>query len=131
MNTLKKGLACFFISFVLMIVSLSQLSADEGGDTINRIRGRGDVRCGVSDGVPGFSVKGIDGRWSGMDVDFCRALTAAVLGDPEKASLCFIDGCRQISFPESRGDRCSGPKHHLDNGTGDRTGCDVCRSPVL
>jgi general L-amino acid transport system substrate-binding protein len=86
MNTLKKGLACFFLSFGLLIVSFSQLSADEGGDTISRIRGRGDVRCGVSDGVPGFSVKSTDGRWSGMDVDFCRALTAAVLGDPEKAN---------------------------------------------
>lgn len=54
------------------------------GDTLVRIKARGKLRCGVSDGIPGFSSKEPDGRWTGMDVDFCRALSAAVLGDSEK-----------------------------------------------
>jgi general L-amino acid transport system substrate-binding protein len=84
---------CFFkmsrlrscLSFGLIAVFFFQMPAD-AGDTLSRIKARGDVRCGVSDGIPGFSIKQPDGRWAGMDADYCRALAAAVLGDPEKAS---------------------------------------------
>jgi general L-amino acid transport system substrate-binding protein len=62
-------------------------SAAQAGDTLTRIKARDKVRCGVSDGVPGFSVKEPDGRWSGMDADFCRALGAAVLGDAGKVEF--------------------------------------------
>jgi len=57
------------------------------GVTFDRIKTRGDLRCGVSEGIPGFSSKDADGRWQGLDVDFCRALAAAVLGDPQKVSF--------------------------------------------
>lgn len=56
----------------------------DAGDTLTRIKSRGNIRCGVSDGIPGLSFKEPDGRWSGMDADFCRALGAVVLGDPAK-----------------------------------------------
>jgi len=45
---------------------------------------RGSLNCGVSQGVPGFSNADATGKWTGLDVDFCRALAAAVLGDPNK-----------------------------------------------
>ena len=45
------------------------------------------MRCGVSEGIPGFSQRDATGRWSGIDVDFCRAVAAAVLGDADKATL--------------------------------------------
>ena len=45
---------------------------------------RGSINCGVSQGVPGFSNADASGKWTGLDVDFCRALAAAVLGDPNK-----------------------------------------------
>jgi general L-amino acid transport system substrate-binding protein len=45
---------------------------------------RGSLNCGVSQGVPGFSNSDASGKWTGLDVDFCRALAAAVLGDPNK-----------------------------------------------
>jgi general L-amino acid transport system substrate-binding protein len=45
---------------------------------------RGSLNCGVSQGVPGFSNADASGKWTGLDVDFCRALAAAVLGDPNK-----------------------------------------------
>jgi general L-amino acid transport system substrate-binding protein len=57
------------------------------GDTLTRVKARANVKCGVSDGIPGLSLKEPDGRWSGMDADFCRALSAAVLGDPGKVEL--------------------------------------------
>lgn len=48
------------------------------------VRARDHIRCGVSQGTPGFSVPDSQGVWRGFDVDFCRALAAAVLGDPNK-----------------------------------------------
>ena len=45
------------------------------------VRARGHVRCGVSQGVAGFSLPDSRGEWRGFDVDFCRAVAAAVLGD--------------------------------------------------
>lgn len=58
----------------------------QAGDTLTRIKARRNLRCGVSDGILGLSMQDQNGRWSGIDVDFCRALGAAVLGDPEKVS---------------------------------------------
>ena len=72
-------------------------SPAEAGDTLTRIKTRAKVRCGVSDGVPGFSVKEPDGRWSGMDTDFCSALAAAVLGDAGKVE--FISLAPSARFP--------------------------------
>jgi len=48
------------------------------------VRQRDHIRCGVSQGTPGFSVPDSQGNWRGFDIDFCRALAAAVLGDPNK-----------------------------------------------
>ena len=50
------------------------------GETLRRVRNRGFVQCGVSQGLPGFSSPDERGNWSGIDVDFCRALAAAVFG---------------------------------------------------
>jgi general L-amino acid transport system substrate-binding protein len=41
------------------------------------------LRCGVSEGIPGFSQADASGRWQGLDADFCRAVAAAVVGDGE------------------------------------------------
>ncbi len=73
------------------------LDTAEGGDTLVRVKARGNVRCGVSGDQPGLSWKDADGRWTGMDVDFCRALSAAVLGDPEKVR--FIPLTAAARFP--------------------------------
>src|SRR3954452_9838353 len=54
------------------------------GPTLNKIKQAGTVVCGVSTGVPGFSQPDSQGRYSGFDVDICKAISAAVLGDPEK-----------------------------------------------
>ena len=45
------------------------------------------VRCGVSQGLPGFSNADAAGNWTGVDVDVCRAVAAAVLGDANKVKF--------------------------------------------
>ncbi|MCZ0737366.1 amino acid ABC transporter substrate-binding protein [Phreatobacter sp. AB_2022a] len=52
--------------------------------TLDAIRARGHLECGVHLGLPGFSFANDKGEWSGLDVDYCRALAAAVLGDANK-----------------------------------------------
>ena len=45
------------------------------------------MRCGVSQGLPGFSNADASGNWTGVDVDVCRAVAAAVLGDANKVKF--------------------------------------------
>jgi general L-amino acid transport system substrate-binding protein len=52
--------------------------------TLDAIKARGNVECGVHLGLPGFSFANDKGEWSGIDVDYCKALAAAVLGDSTK-----------------------------------------------
>jgi general L-amino acid transport system substrate-binding protein len=49
----------------------------------NRIKSRGQLVCGVSGELPGFSFVGTDGKYSGIDVDICRAVAAAVFDNPD------------------------------------------------
>ena len=51
------------------------------GPTLKAIRERRRVNCGVPDNLPGFATRDVLGQWRGFDVDFCRAVAAAVLGD--------------------------------------------------
>ena len=54
------------------------------GDTLHKIKQRGYLHCGVSQGLPGFSNPDERGNWKGIDVDFCRALAAAVFNDASR-----------------------------------------------
>jgi general L-amino acid transport system substrate-binding protein len=50
---------------------------------LSQVQSRGELICGVNDAVPGFGILQPDGSFAGFDVDFCRAVAVAVLGDPE------------------------------------------------
>ena len=52
--------------------------------TLDAVKARGSLVCGVSQGLYGFSAVDDKGKWSGFDVDFCRALAAAIFNDPDK-----------------------------------------------
>ena len=53
------------------------------GETLDAIKQKGFVQCGVSTGLAGFSSPNDQGEWTGLDVDVCRAIAAAVFDDPE------------------------------------------------
>jgi general L-amino acid transport system substrate-binding protein len=55
--------------------------------TLETVKQRGALICGVSEGLGGFSDRDASGAWNGFDVDFCRAVAAAVLDDPQKAEF--------------------------------------------
>ena len=52
--------------------------------TLKTVQDRGSLVCGVNPGLEGFASKDASGQWSGFDVDFCRAVAAAVFNDPSK-----------------------------------------------
>ena len=69
---------------IIAAIVAAALSAPAFADTLEDVRAKGFVQCGVSQGLPGFSMFNDAGDWSGLDVDLCRAVAAAVFGDASK-----------------------------------------------
>ncbi|HJW91232.1 MAG TPA: transporter substrate-binding domain-containing protein [Anaerolineales bacterium] len=57
------------------------------GETLTAVQSRGNLICGVNGQLPGFSFLDPEGNFSGFDADFCRALAAAIFGDPSKVEF--------------------------------------------
>ncbi|MBR0797557.1 amino acid ABC transporter substrate-binding protein [Bradyrhizobium jicamae] len=73
------------VSLALTLVAATALSVQGvSAQTLKTVQDRGMLSCGVSQGLPGFSSPDDKGNWTGLDVDVCRALAAAVLNDPSK-----------------------------------------------
>jgi general L-amino acid transport system substrate-binding protein len=70
--------------------------AQPAPDTIGTIRARGQLACGVSINAVGFALPDARGNYSGLDVDTCRAVAAAVLGDATKVK--FVPTTSQVRF---------------------------------
>ncbi len=75
------------IAATLLAIGLLLPSIADAATTLDAVKARDTVRCGVSEGIAGFSQRDAAGHWSGIDVDFCRAVAAAVLGDAGKATF--------------------------------------------
>lgn len=70
-----------FQVLLVLIVALASTAMAQG--RLAEIQDRGALRCGVNATLPGFGVVDSDGNFSGFDVDFCKAIAAAVLGDAD------------------------------------------------
>src|SRR5438270_7651021 len=76
------------VSLVLTLAVAAGLSAQAASaQTLKTVKDRGMLSCGVSQGLPGFSSPDDRGNWTGLDVDFCRALAAAIFNDPTKVKF--------------------------------------------
>jgi general L-amino acid transport system substrate-binding protein len=74
---------------IAVAVILIMAAAPNGfaGEILNKIKSRGTLRCGVSADTPGFASRDAAGKWTGLEVEFCRAVAAATLGDPAKTAF--------------------------------------------
>jgi general L-amino acid transport system substrate-binding protein len=70
--------------------------------TLKRTVRRGEVLCGVNKGLPGFSIPDDKGNWTGFDVDFCRAVAAAIFNDPTKAKFVPLDANERFKELQNR-----------------------------
>ncbi|MDB5613210.1 MAG: amino acid transporter substrate-binding protein [Devosia sp.] len=80
--SLAAGLAC----------ALTLAAAPASAQTLQTVRDRGFLICGATNPLPGFAQQDTEGRWSGFDVDLCRAISAAVFGDPSKIEFRSLRG---------------------------------------
>ena len=73
-----------------LLLALAPIVASAAGNTLDVVKKRGHVQCGVSQGLPGFSNPDDKGNWTGIDVDFCKAVAAAIFGDAGKVKFTAI-----------------------------------------
>jgi general L-amino acid transport system substrate-binding protein len=78
------GKAALFFASLITATAVAQETVL--ATTLQTVRQRGVIACGVSTGLPGFSERDTNGQWSGFDVDFCHALAASVFDDPSKVA---------------------------------------------
>ena len=71
------------------------------GKTLDAIKARGQIVCGVSTGVNGFSAADSTGKWAGLDVDVCKALAAATLKDAEKVKYVPLNSQQRFTALQS------------------------------
>jgi general L-amino acid transport system substrate-binding protein len=70
--------------------------------TLKRTVRRDAVLCGVNTGLPGFSIPDDKGNWTGFDVDFCRAIAAAIFNDPKKVTFVALDANERFKELQNR-----------------------------
>ena len=63
------------------VVEVEKVVEAKQTSTLDAVKAKGFIQCGVSQGLPGFSNADDSGKWTGIDVDLCRAVAAAVFGD--------------------------------------------------
>ena len=91
---------------MLLMVGVQTLAAvlapaAKASQTLSAIKKRGHVACGVAEGAVGFSEVGRSGKWSGLDIEFCRAVAAGVLGDPDKVAFVPLVTAKRIQAVRS------------------------------
>lgn len=71
----------------LALLAALVLSHPAASQTLDKAKARGSVNCGVNPNLLGFSTRDASGNWSGFDIDFCRAVAAAIFDDPGKVQF--------------------------------------------
>jgi len=81
----------------LTLAGAALATSAHAGKTLDAVKARGQVVCGVNTSGPGFSSADSQGKWSGLDVDFCRAVAAAVLKDADKVKYVPLNSQQRFS----------------------------------
>ena len=82
--------------------------------TLNTIKSRGVLNCGSNGTLAGFGLPDSQGRWTGLDVDLCKALAAAIFNDPEQGQVRAADREGPLHRAAIGRGRRARPQHHLD-----------------
>ena len=82
---------------ILVCAGLAFLAGTANAGTLDDVKKRGHLQCGINTGLAGFAYTDDKGNWRGFDVAYCRALAAAVLGNPDKVKYVNLTG--KTRFP--------------------------------
>src|SRR5436305_7174189 len=95
---MKHQLFTFLAGVTLALAVAGSASA---ASTLDAVKAKGFVQCGVNTGLPGFGNPDSSGKYTGFDVDYCRAVAAAVFGDSEKVKYTPLDGTERFPALQS------------------------------
>jgi len=90
-----------FLAAAILVAALVAGSPAVRAQTLAAIKERGTLKCGVGQGLLGFSSQGDQNNWTGFDVDFCRAIAAAIFDDPGKVTFTPLDAANRFSALKS------------------------------
>lgn len=100
-KTALMGLAGW-IAFGMVAVTTASAQPADAGATLAAIKDKGYVQCGVSQGLPGFSNPDATGEWTGLDVDLCRGIAAAIFGDASAVRFTPLSAKERFTALQSR-----------------------------
>ena len=86
-----------YISIILAGFAAGSIASAANAGTLDDVKARGHLLCGVTTGLVGFAAPDDKGEWQGFDVDMCRAVATAVFGDPKKVK--FVPTTAKSRFP--------------------------------
>ena len=75
------------ITTLALVAATVFTAAAASAQTLNTVKSRGMLNCGANGSLGGFGLPDAQGNWTGLDVDFCRALAAAIFGDATKVKF--------------------------------------------
>jgi general L-amino acid transport system substrate-binding protein len=97
LSKMIKRLLPILAGVALAAATISSASAG----TLDDVKAKGFLQCGVNTGLPGFGNPDANGNWTGLDVDYCRAIASAVFGDPTKVKFTPLDAKERFTALQS------------------------------
>lgn len=90
-----------FKTATLSLAALAMTATVSMADTLDDTKKKGYLSCGLNTGLAGFAAPDTDGVWKGIDVDFCKAVSAAVLGDASKVKYAHLNAKERFTALQS------------------------------
>ncbi len=91
-------ITAFIFGITVYLLLLTEFAS---ADTLGAVQKKGMLRCGVSQGLPGFSFADKQGEWQGLDVAVCRAVATAIFGDPKKVTFVALNAKERFTALQS------------------------------
>ena len=82
-------------------IGLNAAQAQVNSPTLDAVKKRGQLICGIDTGIPGYAFQDSSGEWQGLDVSLCRAIADAVLGSPTKVKFIGLTSKERFSVLKS------------------------------
>jgi len=90
-----------YLATIAGAIGFAVFVSPSAAQTLNTVKARGYLNCGSNTGVAGFGIADNQGNWTGFDVEFCRALAAAIFDDPSKAKFIPTTGQNRFTALQS------------------------------
>lgn len=97
------------LAALIGIAPTAHAQAPSKSATLDAVKKRGTLICGVNTGIPGYAYPDSAGKWQGLDVALCRAIAVAVLGDAEKVKYIGLTSKVRFTGPGVGRDRRADP----------------------